>query len=123
LYSTGNSLTAVLGLSKGVIAISYRHSTRSTFDFTNFNAAFLARFGYNKPLPSQDFLEWLIGFTEGDGCTMSTIRGECMFIITQSTLDVAILNYIRDNLGFGSVFVQSKINNTHRFIIQDKAGL
>jgi hypothetical protein len=123
LYPTGNSFTETLALSTGVIAVSYRHSTRTTFDFTNFNEAYLARYGSSKPLPSQGFLEWLIGFTEGDGCTIAATRGECMFIITQSTLDVAVLNYIRDHLGFGSVIVQSKVNNTHRFIIQDKAGL
>ena len=41
------------------------------------------------------------------------------FVVTQSSLDLDILNYIRDNLGFGKVIQQSIKQNTHRFIVQD----
>ena len=41
------------------------------------------------------------------------------FVVTQSSLDLDILNYIRDNLGFGKVIKQSIKQNTHRFIVQD----
>jgi group I intron endonuclease len=37
----------------------------------------------------------------------------------QSSLDIEILNYIKDNLGFGRVIKQSIKQNTHRFVIQD----
>lgn len=46
-----------------------------------------------------------------------------MFVITQSTADVQVLQYIRDVLGFGSVIVQSQANETSRFLIQDQANL
>ena len=45
------------------------------------------------------------------------------FVITQSTIDIQVLEYIRTTLGFGSVILQNKVNLTHRFIVQDKAGL
>ena len=45
------------------------------------------------------------------------------FVITQSTIDVASLYYIRDNLGFGKVISQSTKQKTHRFIIQDYKNL
>jgi hypothetical protein len=41
------------------------------------------------------------------------------FVVTQSTLDIKVLNYIKDNLGFGKVFIQSSKQKTHRFIVQD----
>jgi hypothetical protein len=44
-------------------------------------------------------------------------------VVTQSTLDVAILHHIQSVLGFGSVICQSQSNNTHRFIVQDKRNL
>lgn len=72
---------------------------------------------------SQHFLEWLVGFTEGDGSFIVTTRGGLMFVITQSTADVQVLQYIRDVLGFGSVIVQSQANETSRFLIQDQANL
>jgi hypothetical protein len=41
------------------------------------------------------------------------------FVITQSTSDIQILNYIQSQLGFGKVIVQSSKQKTHRFVIQD----
>lgn len=98
-------------------------STRESFDFTAFNEAFVKRFGSTKPLPTQHFLEWLIGFTEGDGSFVVSTRGDLMFVITQSTADSQVLQYIRNVLGFGSVTVQSLANNTSRFVVQDQASL
>jgi cytochrome c oxidase subunit 1 len=34
-------------------------------------------------------------------------------------LDLEVLNYIKNNLGFGKIFKQSVKQNTHRFIVQD----
>ena len=46
------------------------------------------------------FLDWLIGFTEGDGC-FSVSEGRCFFIIQQAEPDV--LYGIKDVRGMGSV--------------------
>ena len=50
-------------------------------------------------------------------------RGGLQFVITQSSSDVQVLNYIQKNLGFGKVIQQSKSNNTHRFIVQDVSNI
>lgn len=69
--------------------------------------------------PSQEFLEWLIGFSEGDG-TFSIPRGfshedfrlttnlYIRFSVAQHTDDVQCLNYIKESLGFGEVFSNGK---------------
>jgi LAGLIDADG endonuclease len=64
-----------------------------------------------------------IGFTEGEGSFIVAKRGDLSFVITQSTEDVQILNYIKNKLGFGKVIKQSIKGNTHRFVIQDKNNI
>lgn len=77
----------------------------------------------NYKLPSTEFLEWFVGFTEGEGSFILAKRGDLSFIITQSTSDLDSLNYIKDNLGFGQIFIQSTKQNTHRFVVQDLKNL
>lgn len=92
------------------------------FNFSSFKLK-LKEYYPNIKEPTNKFLEWFVGFTEGEGSFILVKRGDLSFVITQSTQDVQILNYIRDNLGFGKVIVQSKKFNTHRFIIQDFKSL
>nr|YP_009367923.1 putative LAGLIDADG homing endonuclease [Hazenia capsulata]ARK14904.1 putative LAGLIDADG homing endonuclease [Hazenia capsulata] len=48
------------------------------------------------------FLEWFIGFSEGDGCFLITgSKTNCSFIINQK--DISLLYKIRTRLGFGKV--------------------
>ena len=93
------------------------NSTRS-FDFSSFETMF-SKLYPNSTKPSIAFLEWFIGFTEGDGSFIVPKRGGLQFVITQSSSDIQVLNYIKTNLGFDKVILQSKSNNTHRFIVQD----
>jgi hypothetical protein len=71
--------------------------------------------------PSQSFLEWLVGFTEGDGSFITTSRGTAIFVITQSTLDLQVLEYIKRTLGFGRVIKQG--SRTSRFVVEDNASV
>ena len=93
-----------------------------SFDFTLFNSKFSEHYP-NIKQPSSKFLEWLIGFSEGEGSFILAKRGDLSFVITQSTMDVKSLYYIKDNLGFGKVIKQSVKQNTHRFVIQDIRNL
>nr|YP_004376350.1 intronic ORF at intron 3 of cox1 [Moniliophthora roreri]ADO51560.1 intronic ORF at intron 3 of cox1 [Moniliophthora roreri] len=93
-----------------------------TFDFTPFYSKFIEYYP-NIKQPTNKFLEWLIGFSEGEGSFILSKRGDLAFVITQSTTDVQSLNYIKDNLGFGKVIEQSKKQNTHRFVVQDAKNL
>lgn len=92
----------------------------SSFNFYNFQSTFSQVYPQNN-IPEDSFLEWLIGFTEGDGSFVVSSRGNLIFVITQSTKDVEILEYIQQVLGFGRVIKQGK--NTSRFIVQDYNNL
>lgn len=68
-------------------------------------------------------MEWFIGFSEGEGSFIIAKRGDLAFVVTQSSIDVQSLYYIKDNLGFGKVIKQSIKQDTHRFVIQDIKNL
>jgi hypothetical protein len=90
------------------------------FNFESFKNQY--KVNYNRKIPSDDFLTWLIGFTEGDGSFIVTkTKNNLQFVITQSTEDIAILNYIKYNLGFGKVIKQGK--RTSRYVVQDLTNL
>ena len=94
--------------------------TSSPFCFDTFYTQYAKRYP-KAELPSQSFLEWLVGFTEGDGSFIVNSRGTVIFVITQSTGDIQILEYIQRTLGFGRVIKQGP--NTNRFIVEDKASV
>lgn len=94
----------------------------SYFEFESFYGKYKEYYPKLKQ-PDKKFLEWFIGFSEGEGSFILAKRGDLSFIVTQSSLDVEILYYIRDNLGFGKVLKQSVKQNTHRFIVQDIKNL
>jgi hypothetical protein len=89
-----------------------------SFYFTSFYAKFKEYYP-NLKKPDKSFLEWFIGFSEGEGSFIVAKRVDLSFVITQSSSDIEVLNYINNNLGFGKVIRQSVKQNTHRFIIQD----
>lgn len=93
-----------------------------SFNFKSFYKEYLDLYPDNK-LPNSNFLEWFIGFTEGEGSFTIAKRGDLSFVITQSTTDIECLNFIKDNLGFGKVIKQSIKSNTHRFVVQDIKNL
>lgn len=93
-----------------------------SFNFEAFYKEYSNLYPNNK-LPNSKFLEWFIGFTEGEGSFTVAKRGDLAFVVTQSTMDIECLNYIKDNLGFGKVIKQSIKNNTHRFVVQDIKNL
>lgn len=92
----------------------------SPFRFNAFYSLYNQRFP-NATAPSQSFLEWLIGFAEGDGSFTLTSRGTSIFIITQGTGDIQVLELIKTTLGFGRVIKQGP--QTSRFIVEDMASV
>ncbi len=91
-----------------------------TFDFSAFYKDYKKIYP-NKPLPSYDFLTWFVGFFEGDGSLVLASFGTLNFVITQGSSDLQILEYIKENLGFGKIYVQGP--NVHRFSVQDRSNL
>nr|WVH38092.1 LAGLIDADG endonuclease [Cubamyces lactineus] len=90
----------------------------SGFKFNLFYSLYVKRYPNT---PSKSFLEWVIGFTEGDGSFVLNSRGTPVFVITQSTSDIQILHYIQQTLGFGRVIKQGP--RTSRFVVEDIASI
>lgn len=65
------------------------------FDFSAFKM-------YHKPIEDK-WLEWFIGFTEGDGAILE-YKGGLSYVISQK--DVKVLYHIRETLGFGNVKIK-----------------
>lgn len=64
------------------------------------------------------FLEWFIGFSEGDGSFIISNK-RCYFCINQK--DIKILYKIKANLGFGQVITYIQKNTIYgRYVVQDK---
>jgi len=101
--------------------VSDKKNTNEAFDFTLFTEKYNQYFNNSRTLPDNEFLTWLIGFSEGDGSFVINKRNDLSFVITQSTDDENILNVILDQLGFGRVVKQGK--RTSRYIVEDKKGL
>lgn len=92
----------------------------SPFRFGAFYTLYSKRFP-NAEVPSQSFLEWLVGFAEGDGSFTVNNRGTAIFVITQNTADQQVLEYIQRVLGFGRVNKQGP--RTSRFVVEDIASV
>lgn len=80
----------------------------------------------DKELPTDEFLEWLIGFSEGDGCfTLSRKKNQTykylVFCVIQGEKNASILYKIRDCLGFGCIISQGK--RVLRFVVQSHAQI
>lgn len=93
------------------------NSSKNRFDFSAFYTKYNAHLPNNK-IPSEKFLTWLVGFTEGEGSFIVNNREDLVFVITQATVDKQILEFIQEILGFGKVIPQSAI--TSRYVTQRK---
>jgi hypothetical protein len=68
------------------------------------------------------FLEWFIGFTEGDEPFIISSKNKTRLFFCLTKKDVRILYFIRTKLGFGRVY-QDKSNKVSRFLIGDTANI
>jgi LAGLIDADG endonuclease len=105
-----------------VILLNNNYESNRSFDFTLFYEKFSEVYP-DKKRPDSLFLEWFIGFSEGEGSFCLAKRGDLSFVVTQSTLDIEVLNYIKNMLCFGKVIVQSSKQKTHRYVVQDLNNL
>lgn len=95
----------------------YDSNLNNKFDFSAFYMKYNTHLPNNK-IPSENFLTWLVGFTEGEGSFIVNNRGDLAFVITQATIDKQVLEFIQEILGFGKVIRQSAI--TSRYVTQNK---
>jgi hypothetical protein len=85
-----------------------------------FKTAFTTKFPKSQ-VPSDEFLTWLIGFTEGDGCFSVNNRQSLSFIVTQGTPNIEVLTHIQETLNMGRVLKQGP--RVSRFIIERREHL
>ena len=95
----------------------FNSNLNNKFDFSAFYKKYNTHLPNNK-IPSENFLTWLVGFTEGEGSFIVNNRGDLAFVITQATIDKQVLEFIQEILGFGKVIPQSAI--TSRYVTQNK---
>lgn len=90
-----------------------------TFNYKKFNKEYLPD---QKEKINQAFLEWFVGFTEGDGSFIVSIdktgKKRLFFMITQK--DIQALHKLRSTLGFGNV---QKHGSAHRYAASSKADI
>ena len=69
---------------------------------------------------NKNFLEWFIGFTEGDGSFIVS-KNKVYFDITQNLQDIQVLYYIKKELGFGKIIIRNeKHRNVGIFYVSSK---
>nr|YP_009463013.1 homing endonuclease [Pleurotus citrinopileatus]AUW35255.1 homing endonuclease [Pleurotus citrinopileatus] len=95
---------------------------------SKFSSLKFSTFNINKTSLSENkemFNQWLVGFTDGDG-TFSIVRQNnkwsLTFKIGQSTYNLRILNFIKKQLGVGSLY-KEKNNKFAHFRIRDRSTL
>lgn len=114
-------LTTTVFSKKFLLKSKLNYSTfNNSFDFSDFYIK-LNKYLPNVTPPSEKFLTWLIGYVEGEGSFIVNNRGDLAFVITQSTIDIKVLEFIKETLGFGKVISQSAI--TSRYVTQSKVEI
>jgi hypothetical protein len=113
-----NLMSMIQSAEKNMLNQSFSTTTRqSSFDFTAFHLIYKSVFNTQEIIPDA-FLQWFIGFSEGDGAILCT-GTRPRFVLTQK--ESAVLFMIQSKLGFGSVqqFKGKTGNIFYRFIVLD----
>lgn len=90
---------------------------KDIFNFTTFTDKFNSILSNNK-LPNSKFIEWFIGFAEGNKSFAFNKKGNLYFVIIQPITNINTLYYIKDNLGFGEV-IKSPKSKSIKFMVKD----
>ncbi|KAN0053125.1 hypothetical protein ACTA71_008744 [Dictyostelium dimigraforme] len=96
-----------------------QNTTREkSFKFTNFYNDYCRKYG--KCQIDEKWLEWFIGFVEGDGSIyIDNKKSRCYFVIRQK--EIKILEEIQKILGFGNV--KSIGESCPKYIVTDKQNI
>ena len=99
-------------------------SVQADFDFDSFTQAFQAYHGGALATPSDAWLQWFIGFYEGDGSLhVSSKHGSVVLTVVQNWSDLDVLENIRSTLGVGTVVPHNTLNETWRYRVESKQGM
>ena len=99
-----------------------RESPSSTFDFTNYLQYHRPEHKWKEDITvTINFLEWFLGFTEGDGCFFSGLEeGRPRLRFTLGQKDAKLIYKIKKRLGFGYV---AKDGDIFVFRVDDLKGI
>lgn len=86
-----------------------KRSSETTCEITYNFDEYLYLIPQHKKKINKNFLEWFIGFTEGDGSFIVS-KDKVYFDISQNMDDIQVLYYIKKQLGFGKVIIRSEIH-------------
>ena len=86
------------------------NTKQNCFNFTDY----ISLLPQHKRKIKQSFLEWFVGFSEGDGSFICTTNKRNIFIINQK--HIKVLTHLRSELGFGRV---SQLKGYARYTVAD----
>jgi hypothetical protein len=115
-YFSGSSETL-----RGTFVFSQKNQNLSIYDFSNFLKFSRGQKSIkNLSSSKREFLEWFLGFSEGDA-SFGIRDGRLVFIINQA--EIEILQKIRSGLGFGIVSTFSQQGRIYaRYSVTNKKG-
>jgi hypothetical protein len=97
-----------------------KESSETTCDITYNFDEYSNLIPLHKKKINKKFLEWFIGFTEGDG-SFIVFKNKVYFDITQNLQDIQVLYYIKKELGFGKIIIRNeKHKNVGVFYVSSK---
>lgn len=104
---------------RGTFIFSNKKNNSSVYDFSNFQK--FSEKHKNLSSSKREFLEWFLGFVEGDG-SFGIHDGRLVFVINLAELE--ILQKIRAELGFGVVFTYEQQGRIYaRYLVTKKDAI
>lgn len=102
-------LTMILKFEKNSISF-----IEQNYNFNSFYLEYSKNYPHNN-LPNKEFLEWFIGFFEGDGRFINSKNVKNSIVIVQKEKEV--LELIKNNLKFGNVQIHSKKKEIYQWVV------
>lgn len=102
-------LTVILKFEKNSISF-----IEQNYNFDSFYLEYSKNYPHNN-LPNKEFLEWFIGFFEGDGGFINSKNVKNSIVIVQKEKEV--LELIKNNLKFGNVQIHSKKKEIYQWVV------
>ena len=96
-----------------------------SFNFDDYITNYLPAHLHRRPKEEIiQFLEWFVGFSEGDGCFERRIAdGRPRLSFTVAQMDPQLLYKLKTGLGFGTVRKEQYREGLYRFSVSDKTGI
>lgn len=120
---TKSARNFTLSVRKNTDNKSSSETTRKTcFQFDSFHKIH-SKFYPNLPIIDNKWLEWFIGFSEGDGSLLTSIKAKdkrLRFVLTQK--EKQVLDHIQNIFGFGSVR-HIPNGDYYRYIVEDNKNI